>query len=86
MSSAYKARPVLGLIPAGKSLIKSTKRIGPKIEPCGTPERTGLIILRFKEAHDQSFVNVCSACVPLTHAARREQKHRLLKNAFCWIK
>ena len=42
VSSAYKARFVAGLRPEGRSFIKSTNRIGPNMEPLGTPERTGL--------------------------------------------
>ena len=36
------ARPVLGLSLSGKSFISRTNKIGPNIEPWGTPERTGL--------------------------------------------
>ena len=44
VSSAYRARLVPGLRPDGRSFIKSTNRIGPNMDPCGTPERTGLFV------------------------------------------
>ena len=40
VSSAYKAMFVSLSILRGKSLMNNANRIGPKIEPRGTPERT----------------------------------------------
>jgi hypothetical protein len=40
VSSAYKAAVVLSGIESGRSLMNTTKSMGPKILPCGTPDVT----------------------------------------------
>ena len=40
MSSANSL--TLDLICAGRSLMYAMKRVGPRTEPCGTPEETGI--------------------------------------------
>ena len=42
VSSAYSDILVLGSNPSDISLINNRNNKGPKIEPCGTPEFTGL--------------------------------------------
>ena len=41
VSSAYSAMSVPAFRLEGRSLMKRTKRIGPRIEPLGTPDSTG---------------------------------------------
>ena len=55
VSSAYSAMCVSVLMPSCKSFMNKTKSMGPKMDPWGTPDRTG-----FKEDLTPSNTTLCS--------------------------